>query len=95
MALNPLPVCLPRVDTSSPRIHSRVPLKFNVSAHVQVCSYQCIVSNETKKLEDFTLCVLQVSILTSDNSFTFTVRCHRLGDGERRRTCRRRITAWV
>ena len=27
---------------------------------LQVCSYQCIVSNETEKLEDFTLCVLQV-----------------------------------
>ena len=28
---------------------------------VQVCNYQCIVSHETPKLEDFTLCILQVS----------------------------------
>ena len=26
----------------------------------QVCNYQCIVSHESPKLEDFTLCILQV-----------------------------------
>lgn len=27
--------------------------------YVQVCSYRCIVSHETPKLQDFTLCILQ------------------------------------
>ena len=26
---------------------------------MQVCSYRCIVSHETPKLQDFTLCILQ------------------------------------
>jgi hypothetical protein len=39
------------------------------SVPLQVCSYQCIVSNETEKLEDFTLCVLQVTSL-QDNCLT-------------------------
>lgn len=29
------------------------------AALLQVCSYRCIVSHETPKLQDFTLCILQ------------------------------------
>ena len=59
-----LRVCVVPLQLFEPPIPTPDAQRQDRSMPVQVCSYQCIVSNETEKLEDFTLCVLQVTILT-------------------------------
>ena len=36
-----------------------LPTLTDLTSPLQVCSYRCIVSHESPKLQDFTLCVLQ------------------------------------